>query len=75
MTAHLLSSGQVAALLGVSRQRVNVLRRLPGFPAQAGRTAGGRVWWDEDIQEWQRRYRSAGVRLPNSVNPSRKGAE
>jgi predicted DNA-binding transcriptional regulator AlpA len=75
MPAHLLSSGQVAALLGVSRQRVHQLRQLPGFPEPAGRLSSGRVWWDVDIQAWRDKYRAAGVRLPDNVKPSREGSE
>ena len=61
MTHHLLGTTEVAALLGLSRQRVHQLATDdPGFPAPAVRLAAGPVWEREAIEGWAR---SAGRTL------------
>jgi hypothetical protein len=50
---------EVAALLGVSRQRVAELRAKPGFPAPIAEISAGPVWkvssLNRFLQEWDRR--------------------
>ncbi len=52
---HLLSTPEIAEMLGVSRQRVDQLSRTEGFPAPAAELAIGRVWNREDIEAWARK--------------------
>jgi hypothetical protein len=49
---------EVAAALGVSRQQVANLRKLPDFPAPVGRLSVGDVW-DLDVVE---RWKNSGLR-------------
>jgi len=51
----LVSTKEIAALLGVSRQRVDQLTRIEGFPAPAAELAIGRVWKRTDIERWARK--------------------
>lgn len=50
----LMSTPEIAELLGVSRQRVDQLSRSKGFPAPAAELAVGRVWLRQDIEAWAR---------------------
>lgn len=44
---------EVAEMLDISRQRVNViLQSHPDFPEPIGQPAAGRVWQRRDIVEW-----------------------
>ena len=53
MPNQLLGVTEVAALLGISRQRVQQLTESdPDFPAPAGDLARGRVWNSEDVEAW-----------------------
>jgi predicted DNA-binding transcriptional regulator AlpA len=53
MTEVLVGTKEVAALLGVSRQRVNrIAQTHPEFPRPVGQLAAGRVWKRKDILEW-----------------------
>lgn len=46
---------EVAALLGISRQRVDVLSHSdPDFPEPMAVLGRGRVWQRDDIVEWAR---------------------
>jgi len=50
---------EIAALFGVSRQRVAELRAKPGFPAPVAELSSGPVWkvssLNRFLQEWERR--------------------
>ena len=48
----LVSTAEIARLLGLSRQRVQQLTRTPGFPTPAARLNMGSVWHTEDIHGW-----------------------
>ncbi|MGH9111591.1 MAG: helix-turn-helix transcriptional regulator [Acidimicrobiales bacterium] len=50
----LVSTPEIAALLGVSRQRVDQLTRTPGFPEPTASLAIGRVWERSDVEAWAR---------------------
>jgi predicted DNA-binding transcriptional regulator AlpA len=53
--AELLGVTEVAALLGISRQRVQKLTETDSdFPLPAETLARGRVWQRADIVEWAR---------------------
>jgi predicted DNA-binding transcriptional regulator AlpA len=57
---------EVAALLGVTRQRAHaIVRDYPDFPAPADVLAAGPVWHGEDVRAWHTRHpvRPRGVRL------------
>jgi predicted DNA-binding transcriptional regulator AlpA len=49
---NLVSTVEIAELLGVSRQRVDQLSRTEAFPTPVADLAVGRVWLREDIIEW-----------------------
>lgn len=53
----LMGTSEVAALLGVSRQRVLVIARQPGFPKPVAVLKMGNVWRGEDIRRWTSEYR------------------
>lgn len=44
--------GEIAAMVGLSRQRVDQLSRQVGFPAPWAELMTGRVWRDTDIEAW-----------------------
>jgi predicted DNA-binding transcriptional regulator AlpA len=49
---NLVSTVEIAELLGVSRQRVDQLARTADFPAPTAELAVGRVWLRDDVIEW-----------------------
>jgi predicted DNA-binding transcriptional regulator AlpA len=51
---HLLSTPEIAEMLGVSRQRVDQLSRTDDFPSPTAELAIGRVWNRDDIEAWAR---------------------
>lgn len=51
---HLVGAVEIAAMLGVSRQRVYQLAASADFPIPEASLAGGRVWSRESIEEWAR---------------------
>lgn len=44
--------GEIAELVGLSRQRVDQLSRQVGFPPPWAELLTGRVWRDTDIEAW-----------------------
>lgn len=50
----LMSTIEIAELLGVSRQRVDKLSRSDQFPSPMADLAIGRVWRRQDIEDWTR---------------------
>jgi predicted DNA-binding transcriptional regulator AlpA len=50
----LVSTVEIATMLGVSRQRVDQLTRNEGFPEPAAELAIGRVWERADVEAWAR---------------------
>ena len=53
--AELLGLTEVAALVGISRQRIlQLIETDPDFPPPAETLARGRVWRRVDIVEWAR---------------------
>lgn len=51
----LLTTGDIADLLGVGRQRAYVLSRQRGFPVPFDEWPNGlAVWLTEDIEAWRR---------------------
>lgn len=48
----LLSTVEIAELLGVTRQRIDKLSRSDEFPAPVAALAIGRVWTRADVVEW-----------------------
>ncbi len=56
MTHHLVGTTEVAALLGLSRQRVHQLAtEARDFPQPAVRLAAGPVWERDAIEGWAER--------------------
>jgi hypothetical protein len=58
MTHHLVGLTEIAGMLGLSKQRVDQLVKIPGFPAPEAELAGGRIWSRERVESWAR----AGLR-------------
>lgn len=48
----LVGAAEIAALLGVSRQRVTQLTGRQDFPAPVQTLAMGKVWLLDDVREW-----------------------
>ncbi|WP_460871842.1 helix-turn-helix transcriptional regulator [Nocardioides pakistanensis] len=48
----LVGTHEIAAMLGVSRQRVLQLAATDGFPAPVARLKAGNIWVKADIEEW-----------------------
>jgi predicted DNA-binding transcriptional regulator AlpA len=44
--------GEIAAMVGLSRQRVDQLSRQVGFPEPWAELLTGRIWRDTDIEAW-----------------------
>lgn len=61
----LVSTVEIAALVGLSRQRVDQLSRQAGFPSPVASLAIGRVWTRADVIEWAKRT----DRLPADFEP------
>lgn len=61
-----MGAAEIAALLGVSRQRVHQLRSTyRDFPEPISVLATGPVWDAADVRAWQRKHpdRPSGVRI------------
>lgn len=57
MTHHLVSTPEIADLLGVSRQRVHqLIAENEDFPKPAARLGVGRVWYRRAIERWARKH-------------------
>ena len=54
MESELVGAAEIAALLGVSRQRVDQLSRHEDFPEPVAELASGRIWTRQSIEEWAR---------------------
>lgn len=52
----ILGANETAALLGISRQRLDQLQDRPDFPKPIERLASGSVWFTAAIQRFQRRW-------------------
>jgi predicted DNA-binding transcriptional regulator AlpA len=52
MTPHLLGVAEIAAMLGLSRQRVNQLIQSADFPAPEAELSAGRIWTREAVEAW-----------------------
>lgn len=48
----LMGTSEVAALLGISRQRVLVIAQQPGFPKPLAVLKMGNVWRGQDVRDW-----------------------
>lgn len=57
----LVSTAEIARLLGVSRQRVQQLTKSEGFPPPAATLNMGSVWHTADVLAWAKR---TGRQLP-----------
>jgi len=53
----LLTGGDVARRLGVSKQRLQQLRGNPGFPQPIGRVGNYPVWRAREVDAWIARNR------------------
>lgn len=63
----------IAALLGVSKQRADQLRRDSLFPPPSARYALGFLWSASDVQAWLRLYRGGAARWGPRSRPAGRG--
>lgn len=47
-----MGAAEIAVLFGVSRQRVQQLATLPGFPRPLARLSMGKVWSTSQVRQW-----------------------
>ena len=47
-----MGAAEIAALLGISRQRTQQLVNKAGFPAPVAELAMGKVWDAADVRDW-----------------------
>ena len=53
---HLMSANEIAALLKISRQRVDQIAKSdPSFPKPTAILSGIRVWETADVEKWARK--------------------
>jgi predicted DNA-binding transcriptional regulator AlpA len=52
----LMGSAEIAALLDVSRQRVQQLINQPDFPSPIAQLAMGKVWCKDDVISWAQKH-------------------
>ncbi len=57
--ADLMGTSEVAAYLGISRQRVLKIAQQPGFPKPLVVLKMGNVWRGSDIRKWAAKRQSA----------------
>lgn len=77
MTPHLLGVAEIAAMLGITRQRVNQLIQSADFPAPEAELSAGRIWTREAIETWvaahpDRTNETAGAMFASFAPTSRK---
>jgi predicted DNA-binding transcriptional regulator AlpA len=49
---HLVGAREIAAMLGLTRQRVHQLSQEAGFPKPVASLGLGNVWETSDVEEW-----------------------
>lgn len=52
---HVVGTHEIAAMLGVTRSRVNQIARERGFPKPYGVLRMGKVWRRADVEAWIRK--------------------
>jgi len=57
MTHHLMGAAEIAARLGVSRQRVSQITARESFPRPVVELASGRIWESKDVEAWISEHR------------------
>ncbi|PWR09123.1 DNA-binding protein [Micromonospora sicca] len=58
MTEDVMAMAEIAAFLGVSRQRANTLAERADFPVPIAHLTVGRVWRAADVRAWAAKRRS-----------------
>ncbi len=53
----LMGQTEIAARLGIGRQRTYILANRYDFPRPRWTLAMGKVWWREDVEAWIRENR------------------
>lgn len=57
VVSQLLGMSQIAAMLGVSRQRVHQLcKSYPDWPQPVATVGGRRIWTRDEIEQWLDRH-------------------
>jgi hypothetical protein len=64
--ALLVGVGEAAAMLGISKQRVNVLSKRQDFPAPLARLGSGPVWRGGDLSTFAEGWQRKGGRPPKA---------
>jgi hypothetical protein len=56
MAVDLVGVAEIAAMLGLTRQRVNaIVQTHSDFPKPVAELSAGRIWFRKDIEAWARR--------------------
>lgn len=63
--ASVVAAAEIAAMLGVSRQRVTQLTGKPDFPAPVTTLTVGKIWSYDDVKTWA----ESGGRTVHPVPP------
>ena len=50
----MVGAAEIAAMLGVTRQRVHQVARSEGFPAPVAELTAGHIWHRADVERWAR---------------------
>ncbi|GAB3816115.1 DNA-binding protein [Micromonospora zhanjiangensis] len=58
MAEEVMAMAEIAAFLGISRQRASTLAERPDFPAPIAHLTVGRVWSTADIRRYAARRRA-----------------
>ncbi len=73
MTSHLVGLSEIAAMLGVSRQRAGqIVRDYDDFPAPVAELASGRIWETAAVEAWAEAH---PVRPPGRPTADPSGRE
>lgn len=71
MTLDIAGVTEVAAMLNVSRQRLDKLRERPDFPEPDARLSFGPIWSRSAVEEWDKAHPRRAGRPKGSVVPTR----
>jgi predicted DNA-binding transcriptional regulator AlpA len=63
---YLMGPTEIQLRLGISRQRAYILTGRRDFPAPRWELAMGKVWWQEDVEQWIRENRP-GLDAPEEL--------
>ena len=60
----LVATPEIAQLLGVSRQRADVITKQAGFPEPIASLSVGKIWSKSDVERWMSAHRPKAAGKP-----------